>query len=69
MNKHVNEVHDRDHETTIKCTLCDKVGDKPQIERHLRNTHKVMGIEWDDKQKQFIVPKQVKKNKKRNECL
>ena len=58
LNMHLQRVHDRD-QTQTQCPLCDKIGDKFKIERHLRHKHACAGMKWDDKQKQYIVPEQV----------
>ena len=58
LNLHILKVHNRD-QTKTQCPLCDKVAVKHKIQVHLNGFHKVLGSKWDDKLKQYIVPKQV----------
>merc|ERR1711935_426539 len=46
-------------EATTQCPLCDRVSVRRNIKSHLNETHKVRGSRWDDKDKQYIVPKQI----------
>merc|ERR1711935_191694 len=52
------QVHDMDEEES-QCPLCDRRAVRRKLKVHLRDMHKVRGITWDYKKKQYIVPEQI----------
>ena len=58
LNKHVKVVHGIG-EVKTQCPLCDKVAEKVKIQHHLNRKHLVTGLQWNEQQKQYIVPQQI----------
>ena len=59
LNTHVKMKHDTSEGTT-KCPLCDLIGNRNKIVRHLGMLHKVRGVKWNANRNQYIVPEQFR---------
>lgn len=64
----MKQVHSTD-EINTQCPLCDRISNRNKIANHLRQKHNVAGSKWDDKTKQYIVPKQIEWTKLTNDSM